>query len=124
MPIAIFLIRPPLARVCLSLGQRQRGPNGQIPVEAAKISLNLRWPMIFRLQDLVLRRNRRLVRLFDPRETDISGAWLGDKLKRLRSAHSSKFGGGYLLMPEPREIVMGGEMLIGYSDRRSDAFSK
>jgi hypothetical protein len=36
----------------------------------------------------------------------------------------SKFGGGYLLMPEPREIVMGGKMLIGYSDGRSDAFSE
>jgi hypothetical protein len=35
-----------------------------------------------------------------------------------------KLGGGYLLMPEPRLITMGGEILIGYGGGRSDAFSE
>ena len=34
--------------------------------------------------------------------------------KRLPSTHWSKFGHGYLLMPEPREVHMGGETYIGY----------
>lgn len=34
--------------------------------------------------------------------------------KQLSSDHWKKFGNGYLLMPEPRLLVMGGEILIGY----------
>lgn len=35
-----------------------------------------------------------------------------------------KLGSGYLLMPEPRLIHMGGEILIGYENGHSDAFSE
>jgi hypothetical protein len=38
--------------------------------------------------------------------------------------HWKKLGDGYLLMPEPRLIHMGGEILIGYRDGRSQAFSE
>jgi hypothetical protein len=33
-------------------------------------------------------------------------------------------GGGYLLMPEPRLIHMGGQIVFGYGSGRSDAFSE
>jgi hypothetical protein len=36
----------------------------------------------------------------------------------------SKLGRGFLLMPEPREIHMGGEVLVGYEDGRSGAWSE
>jgi hypothetical protein len=39
--------------------------------------------------------------------------------RRLQNTHWSKFGHGYLLMPEPREIHMGGETYIGYKDGTS-----
>jgi len=44
----------------------------------------------------------------------------------LNSTHWSKFGfeRGYLLMPEPREIHMGGEIFFGWNDGRSEAFSE
>ena len=35
-----------------------------------------------------------------------------------------KLGGGYLLMPEPRLIYMGGEMLIGYTSGASVAYDE
>lgn len=38
--------------------------------------------------------------------------------------HWKRLGDGYLLMPEPRLIHMGGEILIGYGNGRSDAFSE
>jgi len=38
--------------------------------------------------------------------------------------HWKKLGDGYLLMPEPRLIHMGGEILIGYGNGRSEAFSE
>ena len=43
--------------------------------------------------------------------------------KRVSTDHWRKLGDGYLLMPEPRLIYMGGEILIGYRDGHSDAFS-
>ena len=39
-------------------------------------------------------------------------------------AHWPKMGNGYLLMPEPRDIVMGGEIIFGYEGGRSDSFSE
>jgi hypothetical protein len=44
--------------------------------------------------------------------------------ERLASTNWRKFGNGYLLMPEPREIHMGGQIYIGYGGGRSDAFSE
>ena len=44
--------------------------------------------------------------------------------KYLPSTHWNKFGKGWLLMPEPREIHMGGEVLIGYKDGRSSAWNE
>lgn len=44
--------------------------------------------------------------------------------KFLRSEYWRKFGKGYLLMPDPRGINMGGEIIIGYKDGHSDAFSE
>jgi hypothetical protein len=38
--------------------------------------------------------------------------------------HWKKLGDGYLLMPEPRLVVMGGEILIGYTSGHHDAFSE
>ena len=34
--------------------------------------------------------------------------------KQLRSTHWPKLGDGLLFMPEPRDLVMGGEVMIGY----------
>ena len=42
----------------------------------------------------------------------------------LRSDHWRHLGKGYLLMPEPRGIYMGGEAYIGYKDGSSAAFSE
>jgi len=44
--------------------------------------------------------------------------------RHLRSTHWNKFGDGLLLMPEPREIHMGGEVYIGYGGGRSEAFGE
>jgi hypothetical protein len=38
--------------------------------------------------------------------------------------HWRKFSDGYLLMPEPRLIYIGGQTMIGYKDGRSEAFSE
>ena len=56
----------------------------------------------------------------------IAGAhkdWLYPE-NHLLSTHWRKFGGGYLFMPEPRGIHMGGQIYIGYKNGRSDAFSE
>lgn len=42
----------------------------------------------------------------------------------LTSDHWKKLGGGYLLMPDPRNVYMGGQVYIGYEDGRKDAFSE
>ncbi len=42
--------------------------------------------------------------------------------KRVSTDHWKKFGDGYLLMPEPRLIHMGGEIFIGYDSGAKDAF--
>lgn len=42
----------------------------------------------------------------------------------LRNPHWRKLGDGYLFMPDPRHIHMGGEVVIGYDSGRSDAFSE
>ncbi|WP_349366797.1 MAG: DUF4238 domain-containing protein [Nitratireductor rhodophyticola] len=42
----------------------------------------------------------------------------------LNNPHWRKLGGGYLFMPDPRHIHMGGEILIGYESGKSDAFSE
>lgn len=42
--------------------------------------------------------------------------------KRVSTDHWRKLGDGYLLMPEPRLIHMGGEIFLGYKDGTSDAF--
>jgi hypothetical protein len=44
--------------------------------------------------------------------------------KYLKSRHWSKFGEGYLLMPEPRDVHMGGEMFFGFDNGRSEAFNE
>jgi hypothetical protein len=44
--------------------------------------------------------------------------------RHVSTDHWRKLGRGYLLMPEPRHIHMGGEILIGYKDGRSAAFSE
>jgi hypothetical protein len=44
--------------------------------------------------------------------------------RRVSTDHWRKLGDGYLLMPEPRLITMGGEIMIGYSSGRSEAFSE
>jgi hypothetical protein len=44
--------------------------------------------------------------------------------KFLASDHWRNFGRGHLLMPDPRDIHMGGEIVIGYSGGGSDAFSE
>jgi hypothetical protein len=41
----------------------------------------------------------------------------------LKNTHWRNFGDGWLLMPEPRAIHMGGEIYIGYKDGSHDAFS-
>lgn len=56
----------------------------------------------------------------------IAGAeqeWLYPE-KFLEKSHWRKMGNGYLLMPEPRDIVMGGEVVFGYEGGRSDSFSE
>jgi hypothetical protein len=40
------------------------------------------------------------------------------------STHWNKFGNGLLLMPEPREIHMGGEVYVGYKGGRSEAWGE
>lgn len=42
----------------------------------------------------------------------------------LASTHWRKMGDGYLLMPDPRHIHGGGEIMIGYGDGRREAFSE
>lgn len=42
--------------------------------------------------------------------------------RHLRSDHWRKLGDGYLLMPDPRHIHGGGEVVIGYEGGRGDAF--
>jgi hypothetical protein len=42
----------------------------------------------------------------------------------LASTQWGKFGQGYLLMPEPRDVHMGGQIYIGYGDGRHDAFDE
>lgn len=44
--------------------------------------------------------------------------------RALSSTHWSKFGDGYLMMPEPREIYMGGEVLVSHKDGRSEAWNE
>lgn len=56
----------------------------------------------------------------------IAGAdkeWLYPE-RRLRHDHWRKLGRGLLLMPEPRDVFMGGEVVIGYRGGGSDAFSE
>jgi Protein of unknown function (DUF4238) len=44
--------------------------------------------------------------------------------QRVPTDNWKKLGDGYLLMPEPRLIHMGGKILIGYGNGRSEAFSE
>jgi hypothetical protein len=44
--------------------------------------------------------------------------------RHLRTTHWSKLDAGYLLMPDPREVHMGGEVIIGYGNGRADSFSE
>ena len=44
--------------------------------------------------------------------------------KELASTTWERFGDGLLLMPEPREVVMGGQVVIGYKDGSAEAFSE
>ncbi len=56
----------------------------------------------------------------------IAGAkveWLRPE-EHLLSTHWNKFGDGYLLMPEPRDIHVGGEILVGYGGGRSEAWNE
>jgi hypothetical protein len=56
----------------------------------------------------------------------IAGAereWLYPE-KYLPSIHWNKFGQGFLLMPEPREIHMGGEVYIGYNGGGSEGWNE
>jgi hypothetical protein len=49
--------------------------------------------------------------------------WLYPEL-HLDSTNWGKFGKGYLLMPEPRDIYMGGQIAIRYTNGHSEAFSE
>ena len=42
----------------------------------------------------------------------------------LSSTHWSKFGHGYLLMPDPRDIHMGGTVYVGYENGTSEAWGE
>ncbi len=44
--------------------------------------------------------------------------------RNLKSARWSKFGDGYLLMPDPRDVHMGGEVYVGYKDGHSEAWNE
>ena len=44
--------------------------------------------------------------------------------RHVSNDHWKKLGDGYLLMPEPRLIHMGGQIVVGYNSGRSDAFSE
>ena len=44
--------------------------------------------------------------------------------RHVSTDHWKKLGDGYLLMPEPRLITMGGEILIGYKGGGADSFSE
>jgi hypothetical protein len=44
--------------------------------------------------------------------------------RQLPSTHWSKFGHGYLLMPEPREVHIGGETYVGYKDGTSEGWNE
>lgn len=44
--------------------------------------------------------------------------------KQASSDHWKKLGDGYLLMPEPRLVHLGGQIFIGYKDGQHDAFSE
>lgn len=43
--------------------------------------------------------------------------------KHVEVDHWRKMGDGYLLMPDPRDVYMGGEIMIGYDNGRHDAFN-
>jgi hypothetical protein len=62
---------------------------------------------------------RRAYRYIAAAETE----WLYPE-RRVSTDHWKKLGGGYLLMPEPRLLHMGGEIMIGYKDGKHDAFSE
>ncbi|GFO67796.1 hypothetical protein GMLC_13750 [Geomonas limicola] len=42
--------------------------------------------------------------------------------RRLRTQHWDRLGGGYLFMPDPREVSFSSEILFGYDDKRVQAF--
>lgn len=44
--------------------------------------------------------------------------------KRVSTDHWKKLDDGYLLMPEPRRIHMGGEFVVGYKDGRSEGWNE
>jgi hypothetical protein len=44
--------------------------------------------------------------------------------RKLASTHWNKFGNGYLLMPEPRAIHMGGEIVVGFKGGHSEAYNE
>lgn len=44
--------------------------------------------------------------------------------RHLRSTHWNKLGQGWLLMPEPRDIPMGGEVMISYKGGGVDAWNE
>jgi hypothetical protein len=44
--------------------------------------------------------------------------------RHVSTDHWKKLGDGYLLMPEPRLVLMGGEILIGYKGGHTEAFSE
>src|SRR4051794_23384008 len=44
--------------------------------------------------------------------------------KHLPSTHWRKFGKGLLLMPEPRDLGMGGETMVSYKDGRVEAWNE
>ena len=44
--------------------------------------------------------------------------------RHLPSTHWPNFGDGFLFMPEPRDLSMGGEVVVGYKDGRSDAWNE
>ncbi|WP_158913857.1 DUF4238 domain-containing protein [Caulobacter sp. S45] len=60
---------------------------------------------------------RRALRYIAAAEKD----WLYPE-QYLRSDHWRKMGDGYLLMPDPRHVVMGGSIYVGYKGGRSEAF--
>jgi len=107
---------------------RMNGTHTLVPLSPTRILIltNLSWarnpygqakkprpnPALFRMK-------RRAIRFVAAANED----WLHPE-RSIPSEHWRKLDDRYLLMPDPRSIVFGGEIIIGYKDGRSDAFDE